>query len=160
MAVVTKKRYYSNISKAILFNFYSSESPPSYHLNNSSRGHLNSEFGGLDFGASAFAAAFSSNFPPYPNCHLFSTSQNNTPPTSVNNESSYTSTTLLPTPPSDSVPSNVKNEPVTLNSAAVYEDTNDWLQQAVQACSVQVTESGTGNPDQQIRVQISPTSSN
>ena len=44
-----------------------SESPPSYHLNTSSRGHPNSEFGGLDFGASAFAAAFSSNFPPYPN---------------------------------------------------------------------------------------------
>ena len=131
-----------------------SESPPSYHLNTSSRGHPNSEFGGLDFGASAFAAAFSSNFPPYPNCHLF-TSQNT--PTSVNNES-YTSTTL-PTPPSDSaVPGNVKNEPVTL-TAAVYEDSNDWLQQAVQACTVQVAESGTGTPDQ-LRVQISPTSSN
>ena len=100
-----------------------SESPPSYHLNASgatSNRDASSEFGGLDFGAAAFAAAYSGSFPSYPQ------TLNNLLTTSPNCIENFAPATL-PTPPSESMLQNVKNEPEN-SSTNLFDDPTNWVE--------------------------------
>ena len=103
-----------------------SESPPSYHLNASgasSNRDASSEFGGLDFGAAAFAAAYSGSFPSYPQ------TLNNLLTTSPNCIENFAPATL-PTPPSESMLPNVphvKDEPEN-SSTNLFDDPTNWVE--------------------------------
>ena len=142
-----------------------SESPPSSggHLSSvrgssSVGGYSNSEFAGLDFGAAAFAAAYSNNYSQIFQASSVATNANDmytttsnittldhindppiTPPerpfrvenTDLDKSSrsiilTASGTEYVPTPPSDSMLSDVKDEPLVNH---VYEDSNneDWL---------------------------------